>query len=94
MIVSAWINPQGDIIPVSPHKHAQYASTILTQTTTKGDQVIIELVLRGWLHIGLAQFISFTKFVDLPDQQHTAILSLLDQTDGLVKQNIISYIHS
>lgn len=94
MINSCWIDPKGEIHPVDFHKHGKFAQKQLGETCHP-EQAIIKLARHGWLHIGLAPFVSFKACSEINDQQFRALLEVRKQcTCGIIEQNITSYIHA
>lgn len=89
-----WIAPNGDVIQVEWHHHGATANSIMG-TTYSSEVAILTLAKQGWLHVGLTEFVGYVRYVDLPDPQAAALFSVMDRiTSGLVKQNLVSYIHS
>lgn len=95
MITSCWIDPNGKLFPVNPHKHAEFAGEVLgiDYRKTGVNETILLLVDQGWLHIGLSPFVSYSRYADLPESQCAAIHALLAVMEHtIIAQNIESFI--
>ena len=89
-----WISPQGGINPVETHHHGEFANKVLA-TDLNWEVATLTLAQQGWLHIGFSEFIGTIKYIDLPPQQAESLYKVLDSvTSGIVRDNIVSYIHS
>lgn len=91
---SCWIAPDGKIIAVQWHRHGKVAAQLIGDTSLDSETAILELAKRGYLHIGPSPFVGFVRYNDLSDEQACALHSVLSGLDGLIKVNILSYIHS
>ena len=94
MITSAWIAPDGTIHPVKLHKHAEFAQNLLNIKDLGNHAAILALAHLGWLHIGPAPFVSTIPYNKLPESQAIALHNVVSNSDGMIKQNLVSYIHA
>lgn len=89
-----WIDPDGKIYWVPCHTHGKFANEYM-KTNYHPEEAIYELCNKGWLHIGLSDFISRTPAKSLSAVQFEALLILKDKiSNTLIQQNIISYLYA
>lgn len=95
MVNFCWIDPAGVVYPVESHRHGKFAQEFLRRPDLSITDATYLLVSLGWLRISVAGGISTIPFDKLPEQQASALLTLLTQVmSGIIKQNIVAYIHA
>lgn len=89
-----WIDPNGKVHPVESHQHGAYARKVLNRPDLSITDATYELVRLGWLRVSVAEGISTTPFNSLNDKQAAALMLLATQVmSGIIRQNILAYIH-